>query len=231
MDLRRVELEERVAALCGERIAKVRYFEINYENGQTGWDTYKDRFHTLDYGLDLEMESGRIVGFIWDWVFMSHHIALRDGSIRDDIIDCAVRDVTTDPAWAGLLHQPITEARLYWGMWEILDNPGFTRAEIEAEIRRKKATNPGYLTNRSFVLKDLSDIMETLRAARPKTPVEQVHYPQDLVLTVASGDNIYLCARNYREVPDDMFPARDDIIVIFREDMARHYHVGPHAST
>ncbi len=231
MDQRRIELEERVAALCGERIAQVRYFEINYENDQTGWDTYKDRFHILDFGLDLEMESGQVYGFIWDREFVQYNISMRDGSIRDDITDCAVRDVTTEPAWAGLLHTPITEAQVYWGTWEETGSEGFTRQEIEAALRTTRAAKPQDQAADGLSFQDQLAMLKTLGATRPKGPVKYIHYPQDIVITIASGDKIYLCASQYREEQDGFDSSIDEITVIFREDIARHYHVGPHRIT
>ncbi len=181
MDQRPVAFEERVAALCGERIAQVRYFEISYENDQTGWDTYKDRFHILDFGLDLEMESGRIVGFIWDREFVQYNISMRHGTIQDDLLTCAIRDVTTDPAWFGLLHKRIDSVQIYWGEW-IIDGA-------------------------------------------------QVWYPQDVEVGFETGAKVYLCASQYREEQDGFDSSMDEITVIFREDMARLYHVGSYRIT
>ena len=87
---RRVALEAQAAALCGERIAQVRYLEIAYENGQAEWDRYADRFHTLDYGLELEMESGQVYSIVWDWEFAEYGITVQPGSSQDDIQNCAV---------------------------------------------------------------------------------------------------------------------------------------------
>jgi hypothetical protein len=228
MDPRRAELEERATALCGERITQVRYLEIAYENGQTGWDHYGDRFHTLDYGLELEMESGRVYSLVWDWEFAEYGITVQPGSSQDDIQNCAVRDMTTDPAWVGLLHRPITAVEVYWGEWEETGGEGFTRQEIEAALRTTRGAKPADRAAGGFGLQDLLAVMETLGATRPKGPIKHVHYPQDIVITVESDEKIYLCARQYREEQDELFPSSDEITVIFREDLARHYHVGPH---
>jgi hypothetical protein len=227
---RREELEEQAAALRGERIGRVCYLEFADESAQNGWNRYGDRFHTLDYGLELEMESGQVYSIVWDWEAAEYGITVQPGSVQDDIQNCAVRDVTTDPAWAGLLHRPITAVQVYWGMWEETDGEGFTREEIQAALDKNGVTGLGGLAG-GFDLKALQSVMETLSAMRPKGPVKRVRYPQDIVISVDSGDKVYLCARQYRAAHDAFDASADEITVIFREDLARHYHVGPHTRT
>jgi hypothetical protein len=181
VDTQRAAFEQHAQALCGQRIAKVRYFEINYEDGQLGWNYYGNRFDTLDFGLELEMESGELFDVIWDKEFVQYNLSLRNGSLREEFLNgiVAVRDVTTEPNWRRLQHQPISEVRVYW-----------SRQEVDGV--------------RTF-------------------------YPQTIEITFAEADKVYLSAASYRPSRDELWSVSDDVLVIFRDEVAQRYHVGPYA--
>jgi hypothetical protein len=55
----------------------------------------------------------------------------------------------------------------------------------------------------------------------------RIYYPQDLEIRFASDKRIFLSAAEYLPEQDALFPMSDNIVVIFDDDTARHYDVGP----
>src|SRR5689334_6681202 len=100
----------------------------------------------------------------WDYPSDDHGVALGQGSLRDQLLTCAVWDVTDSAAWAELVHSEITDVLIFWG-----------------------------------------------------AEADRTWYPQDLELRLATGVRIFFRAGG------------DSIEVIFGEELARKYRVGPYS--
>jgi len=62
LEEKRAEVE-RVSAVVGRRIVEVRYFEIANDSGTPRWDA--PDFHSLDFGLEWDLDDGSTWSFIW----------------------------------------------------------------------------------------------------------------------------------------------------------------------
>ena len=107
------EFESKVQSLVGERISKVKYFEINYEGGQEYWNSDLG-FDSLDYGLDLEMESGAIEGIIWGSEFYQYGVSLVSASLDTELKSCQKIDVTKISRWHELIGNEIINVKVIW---------------------------------------------------------------------------------------------------------------------
>ncbi len=54
--------------------------------------------------------------------------------------------------------------------------------------------------------------------------------PWCLDLSFSSGATVYVCAAQYLADRDELFVGGDEIAVVFRDEMARRYRVGPYAT-
>jgi hypothetical protein len=111
----KLEYENDLAAMMvGECLHRVRYFEIQYETDEPYY--LNDFFpgHLLDYGCDLEMSDGSIVGFIWDGEFFQYGVGIFRKSLHDEVKLAKVRDVTEEQNWANLVGKNISRTRVYW---------------------------------------------------------------------------------------------------------------------
>ena len=101
-----------LASLCGERIASIRYREIKYDDGKPRYVAADH--HSLDYGLELHLESGRVVSFIWQWP-VSFYLAIVSGDLSAEVTgEHACWDASATAPWPTLLHRPLGAARLAW---------------------------------------------------------------------------------------------------------------------
>ncbi len=107
------EFETKVRSLIGERISKVRYFEIDYEGGQEYWNS-NSSFDSLDYGLDLEMESGTIKGIIWGSEFYQYGISLISASLDTELKSSRKIAVSEKSRWHELIGSEIKNVKVIW---------------------------------------------------------------------------------------------------------------------
>lgn len=61
--------------------------------------------------------------------------------------------------------------------------------------------------------------------------MHRTYYPQDLALSFAAGEPVYISSSRYSDASDTLYGMSDDILVVFDETVARRYGVGPHAAT
>lgn len=109
--------------LPGEQIVRVLYRELAYEDGQPAY-LEADR-HSLDYGLELHLASGRVLSFLWLWP-VSHYLGILNGDLSSKFTSAghAVWDVSAVDPWPRLLVRKIQAVYLGW----------FTTEEAEGDF-------------------------------------------------------------------------------------------------
>lgn len=108
--------------LRGEQIIRVVYHEMEHEDGQAAY-LEADR-HSLDYGLELHLASGRAISFIWSWP-VCYFLGVRAGDLSRELTgEHAIWDVSSVDPWPGLLGRTIRAAHLSW----------FTSGEVEGDF-------------------------------------------------------------------------------------------------
>jgi hypothetical protein len=84
--------ETELAGLRGATLVRVRYFEIDYENGQPEW-RWDDRFDSLDFGLELTLDDGRTFNLTWGNEFQPYGVSYAR-PVLDTATHTQVWDVT-----------------------------------------------------------------------------------------------------------------------------------------
>ncbi|MGB3543435.1 hypothetical protein [Rubrivirga sp.] len=131
------EFEERVEALFGGRIARVRYHEIDYLglDGEPlavpAWNGSPD-FDSLDYGFELTMDDGRTYHVTWGAEFAQYGVTAQAKPLHD-VSANRVWDVSAASRWALLLGKQIVAADVFWSWFELAD--GSQRTEYPQDIR------------------------------------------------------------------------------------------------
>jgi hypothetical protein len=134
----RDERVEHARRLVGLRLQAVRYVDIDYFRedvaaGHAGprpvtaaeWRAPVWRcagFDSVDYGVELQMQGGRVFSMTWDPPGMREGIGLRElpllgTGVRADA-DVAIWDVSERSGWAGLLGADVTDVRLHYTPWD-----------------------------------------------------------------------------------------------------------------
>jgi hypothetical protein len=108
----RLEFEQQARRICGERIARVRYFEIAYEDGKPRWR--REFGDVLDFGLDLETSNGRAFQVTWDSRFFAYGLSLQEGHLEEHLSAAAVWDVTEESRWSQVVNQTVRDVAVYW---------------------------------------------------------------------------------------------------------------------
>lgn len=136
------ERREHVAQLVGQRLASVRYYTIDYEREDVAPDlidrgprlveddaewaapTWRfDGFDALDFGIELETESGELWSLTWDPPGIHEGIGIRSGGmlgsgVRDDA-DVAIWEVTSRPSpWEDFSSGEVCEVSLHYFPWD-----------------------------------------------------------------------------------------------------------------
>jgi len=112
----RNEFESNLQSLVGERIKAIQYYEVEYENGEVLWN-YDPRFDSLDYGLDLVMESGLTKGIIWGSEFCQYGISMVSQSLSLELRGGRKIDVSNTSRWKDIIGREIENVKIIWS-WE-----------------------------------------------------------------------------------------------------------------
>ena len=107
------EFESIVASLIGETIVSVSYFEIAYENNKQMW-SYDPEYDSLDYGLDLVMESGKTKGIIWGNEFYQYGVSINSASLSAELKGVRKINVSKNSRWQNLIGEEIITAKVMW---------------------------------------------------------------------------------------------------------------------
>jgi hypothetical protein len=98
--------------VCGDQIIRVVYHEVEHEDGQAAY-LEADR-HSLDYGLELHLASGRAISFIWSWP-VCYFLGVGAGDLSREFTGAhAIWDVSAVDPWPSLLERTIQAAYLSW---------------------------------------------------------------------------------------------------------------------
>lgn len=106
------ELDERVLSLVGRRLTGVRYFELRYDTPQPRWNRDPD-FDSLDFGIELDTESGDAYWITWGNEFLTYALAIEINT-QSDRSRMREWNVSMENRWLGLIGLQITGAQLYW---------------------------------------------------------------------------------------------------------------------
>lgn len=109
----RTGFESLAKQLVGERIRGVNYFEIDYGAGREYWNQDSE-YDSLDFGLDLEMASGRIWGIIWGSEFVQYGISILPFSLHSELGTYHHVDVSDQSRWAGYIGCTIENVQIAW---------------------------------------------------------------------------------------------------------------------
>ena len=58
---------------------------------------------------------------------------------------------------------------------------------------------------------------------------DRTYYPQDVCLSFTGDQRVYISAAQYMEASNTVMGMSDEILVVFRESVARKYRIGPYA--
>jgi hypothetical protein len=101
-----------LASLRGDSIARVLYREIKYDDGVPGY--LASDHHSLDYGVELHLGSGRVVSFIWKWP-VSYFLGVIEGDLSAEVTgDHAIWDASSAVPWPAIRNRTIQAAHLEW---------------------------------------------------------------------------------------------------------------------
>ena len=119
----REEFESKCAALIGERVVHVFYYELEYEGFEQLWSEHQD-FDSLDHGLDLVMESGSSFGITWGDEFYQYGISLHPEPLNGNVVNGArVQNVSASSRWTDYIGKPIVAVELEWSWVVTSDSP------------------------------------------------------------------------------------------------------------
>lgn len=101
-----------IATLPGDRVGRVIYHELKYTDDRP---FYREPDHdSLDFGLELVLESGRTFSFIWKWP-VSYYLAVLVGDLSSELTgEHASWDVSGESPWESILTRDICAAHLEW---------------------------------------------------------------------------------------------------------------------
>ncbi|MEM7020155.1 MAG: hypothetical protein AAF512_22785 [Pseudomonadota bacterium] len=108
-----------VLALIGKRIARVTYYELEYDKVNTPcyeWPPFPG--HLLDFGLDLELSDGSIHGFIWDTEYHQYGIGNTNCRLSSRLARWTSWDATGLSQWSPFIDKTITHVDVYWSWIE-----------------------------------------------------------------------------------------------------------------
>ncbi|MEY9932043.1 hypothetical protein ABH926_006692 [Catenulispora sp. GP43] len=135
------EYERLVAGLAGQMIVGVDYFVLcGGEDGTEPEDWDRGGWHEPTMGVELLMADGEKYSAVWDHTFDYYGIELYRSPITDHVrttenggttARCAL---TGNPAWAGIVSEPIESSTIQW----LTDEP-HSAAVVPLAIRLRTA--------------------------------------------------------------------------------------------
>jgi hypothetical protein len=108
----RAKLESRAQRLVGQRLTAIRYLQIDYGDDEPYWRL--DEWDCLDYGFEIETDSGLVFCITWDNAFSAMGWGLSILERSYDLGECRVWDVTQGSRWASVIGHKLAEATIYW---------------------------------------------------------------------------------------------------------------------
>lgn len=120
--------ESRLQQLVGERIARVRYVDLEYDDPEQGAAAADPgrrsieadaELHGLDYGLEIDFASGAQWWCTWQ-IPGAEGESLLSGvgrALTREVQGARVWDVSDVPPWSMVADVPITNVRILWDHW------------------------------------------------------------------------------------------------------------------
>jgi len=110
--------DQELQQLIGDSIRMVTYYEIDY--GEPSYDC--GDYHSLDYGLQIELTSGDSFYVIWDSLFCQHDLKVKIGNIRQELKTpfdgISEYPLVDNKKWDPLLNQKIASVKSYWSYYQ-----------------------------------------------------------------------------------------------------------------
>lgn len=124
----RVEYENNVRSLTGKFITSVVYHEIDYGDGK--FHFFDDsRFDSLDYGLEIGLNTDDIVSIIWGAEFYQYGISINNKSMSTLLSNSRSLDVSNASRWKPILNCKINSVDVYWS-WVEVEESGKPKTRI-----------------------------------------------------------------------------------------------------
>ena len=110
----RAAFEARALSLVGLRLAAVRYLEFQYSEPPE--PAFRGpEFDSLDWGLEVVGDDGRVVGFGWSSEFEHFNVAILEDGLGIEATDrTMIWDVSADSRWSAFLGRRVTGVRIQW---------------------------------------------------------------------------------------------------------------------
>ena len=125
----RDEFEEQARRLVDCTLSGVRYFEIDYGTGTPAWSE-DPRFDSLDYGLELRLDSDERIGLTWGAEFYMYGISF-DTPVFEGAENTRTWDVSQTSRWRDLLGRRIVAA---WVHWSWVEGPDLERTYYPQDL-------------------------------------------------------------------------------------------------
>lgn len=144
--------QHEAARLVGQQVVEARYYTLDYKRDQlrrglTGlhwvtaqaeWDEptwLTPRCDSLDYGVELRSQTGRLYSITWDPPGWREGLGIRETPFAESVLrptaDAAAWEVTSQSTWATVLRSPVTSVDLNFIPWgETSDQYWCTRVTI-----------------------------------------------------------------------------------------------------
>lgn len=116
----RTRLEDAVASLCGESLRAVRYWLVAE---LTAGDEIRETCDELDFGVELEFASRRVVGVSWNSDYWQYSLGVYEGGLGSTVRDATVLDASARSPWKHALNTVLESSTLIW------DRAGYVGSE------------------------------------------------------------------------------------------------------
>ena len=77
-------------------------------------DERHDECDELDFGVELEFESGRVVGVSWNADFWAYGIGIYEGGLQSTVQDATVFDASARAPWCNVRSAILQTAKVVW---------------------------------------------------------------------------------------------------------------------
>jgi hypothetical protein len=110
--MKKSEFEILFQDLIGKRIARVRYYEIDYQDVENMWQ-HDERFDSLDFGLDILTGDNCLLSITWGKEFTQYGISPNSDNLpKSKGYRCI--DVSKSSRWLDFVDTEITEVEIVW---------------------------------------------------------------------------------------------------------------------
>lgn len=114
---RKAAFEEAATALIGQQIMSVRYYQLKSDIELPRWNFASSQFHVLDFGVEFELSSGKLFSLTWGSEFYPYGLSIGSDSLKKQIIDPAIWDVSHDASWSLITNSQVESVNVYWAWW------------------------------------------------------------------------------------------------------------------